>query len=71
MIEHWNFEIFILLDTEGINKLINTRQAESDSEYEDYDDLQEIAKEISSKIASYKANLRKFYIENGYAKKLN
>jgi hypothetical protein len=73
MIDHWNFEIYILLDTQGINRLINVCQYELEEEDEDYDDLREMSNEIRTKINKYKANLRKLYIRDGYVKsfKLN
>ena len=75
MIEHWNFKIYILLDTEGINRLIETCQSDhgSEDEDEDYEDLKELSNDIKTKINEYKANLRKLYILDGYVKsfKLN
>ena len=73
MINSWNFEIYILLDTEGINKFIQACQLDVDDDEDTYNKeyIQEFSIRIAKQIELYKAGLRKFYIRNGYPKKLN
>ena len=71
MINTWNFEIYILLDTEGINNFLEKRQLETENDEYSQELIQEMSKKISNRIESYKAGLRRFYIVNDYPKKLN
>ena len=68
MIKYWNHQIYNSLDTDGINKLIDTcKPAILD---EDDDDIQQISFNVSASIEKFKSSLRKFYVINGYAKML-
>ena len=71
MINTWNFEIYILLDTEGINKFIEKSQTEENDEEYSREYIKEISIRIAKQIYAYKASLRKYFIINGYPKKLN
>ena len=65
MIKHWNFEIYILLDTKQIEYLFKHSKQCHDSMVKD------IAERISKKIYDFKASLIRHHIEKGYAKILN
>jgi hypothetical protein len=74
LIKNWNFEIYILLDRDGINAFINRckhcltgEEPEDDVEVK----IKLMATNISNQIFNYKASLRKYFIMNGYPKKLN
>ena len=65
MLKYVNFEIYMLLDIENINELIKIGKQSQIGR------VKNLAECIHSKITNYKGNLRKFYVLNGYAKKLN
>jgi hypothetical protein len=74
LITNWSFEIYILLDRDGINAFIDRckRKLFEDEEEEIDDEIKIIfmANNISNQIFDYKASLRKFFVMNGYPKKL-
>jgi len=55
----------MLLDKENINQIIKIGKQSQIGK------VKNLAECIHSKIEKYKGNLRKFYVINGYAKKLN
>lgn len=65
MLKYVNFEIYMLLDKENINQIIKIGKQSQIGK------VKNLAECIHSKIEKYKGNLRKFYVLNGYAKKLN
>ena len=65
LLKYFNFEIYILLDTSNIEELLRIGTTSNDEK------VKMLAQSITSKIYTFKADLRKFYIKNGYAKILN
>ena len=72
LIKNWSFEIYILLDRDGINAFIDRckRKFFEDEEDEIDGEIKIMANNISNQIFNYKASLRKFFVMNGYPKKL-
>jgi hypothetical protein len=71
LIKNWSFEIYILLDRNGINAFIDRcKQSLYEEEYYYKIEIKLMANNISNQIFNYKASLRRFFIMNGYPKKL-
>jgi len=76
LIKYWSFEIYILLGRDGINAFIERCKLSIFEHVEEFYESDEnefmlTANNISNQIFNYKASLRKFYVVNGYPKKLN
>ena len=66
MIDSWNFTIFMYLDTQNINKFIHQCQHKEKST-----EINTLSNKIETQIFDFKANVRKFYIKNGFARKFS
>ena len=62
MIKHWNFEIYILLDTAKIGCLLKRGKISLDLE------VRAIARAVIKDIDGYKNGLIKYSIQNGFSK---
>jgi hypothetical protein len=66
LIDRWSNQAYIMLDTLGINKMIeDCKNDEMNVE------LNRLAEKLAANVVGFKANLRRFYVVNGYPKKLN
>jgi len=76
LIKYWSFEIYYLLGRDGINAFIERCKLSIFEHVEEFYESDEnefklITNNISNEIFKYKTSLRKFYVVNGYPKKLN
>jgi len=64
MIKYWNnAQVYMLIDTDQINKLINVYGIQSED-----CSVKKLATELDQTIQCFKSSLRLYFIKNGYAK---